>query len=88
MAHARRYFEKALDNDKSRASYVLEQIQKLYTIERKIKERSITKETIKRYREICAKPILEALHGYSGLNCPLLRILIYRNKIVCRSGGY
>ena len=62
MAHARRYFEKALDNDKSRASYVLEQIQKLYTIERKIKERSITKETIKRYREICAKPILEALH--------------------------
>lgn len=27
MAHARRYFEKALDNDKSRASYAMQQIQ-------------------------------------------------------------
>ena len=34
-AHARRYFEKALTQDKKRASYVLEEIQKLYAIERK-----------------------------------------------------
>ena len=34
-AHARRYFEKALSQDKKRASYVLEEIQKLYAIERK-----------------------------------------------------
>lgn len=34
-AHARRYFEKALSQDKQRASYVLEEIQKLYAIERK-----------------------------------------------------
>jgi transposase len=34
-AHARRYFEKALIQDKKRASYVLEEIQKLYAIERK-----------------------------------------------------
>ena len=33
-AHARRYFEKALTQDKKRASHVLEEIQKLYTIER------------------------------------------------------
>jgi len=32
MAHARRYFEKALDNDKSRSAYVLKQIQRLYAI--------------------------------------------------------
>ena len=35
-AHARRYFEKALDQDKKRASHVLTEIQKLYAIERKI----------------------------------------------------
>ncbi len=29
MAHARRYFEKALDNDKSRASYVLRNLLQL-----------------------------------------------------------
>jgi len=42
MAHARRYFEKALDNDASRASYVLEQIQRLYAMERKTRERKST----------------------------------------------
>jgi transposase len=39
-AHARRYFEKALTQDKKRASYVLEEIQKLYAIERKTAELS------------------------------------------------
>ena len=34
-AHVRRYFEKALIQDKNRASYALEEIQKLYAIERK-----------------------------------------------------
>ncbi len=34
-AHARRYFEKALIQDKQRASHVLQEIQKLYAIERK-----------------------------------------------------
>jgi transposase len=34
-AHARRYFEKALSQDKKRATYALEEIQKLYAIERK-----------------------------------------------------
>ncbi len=35
MAHARRYFEKAKDNDPKRAEIVLQQFQKLYAIERK-----------------------------------------------------
>lgn len=61
MAHARRYFEKALDNDASRASYVLEQIQKLYAIERKSRERSINSETRLRYRKLYAIPILTTL---------------------------
>jgi transposase len=37
-AHARRYFEKALIEDQKRASYVLQEIQKLYAIERKTTE--------------------------------------------------
>ena len=39
MAHARRYFEKALTNDPKRADHILLIIQKLYAIERKLKER-------------------------------------------------
>ncbi len=38
MAHARRKFEQALDNDKQRAEYVLAQMQKLYATERKARE--------------------------------------------------
>ncbi|MCP4140340.1 MAG: IS66 family transposase, partial [Chloroflexi bacterium] len=35
MAHARRYFEKAKDNDPKRVEIALQQFQKLYAIERK-----------------------------------------------------
>lgn len=38
MAHARRKFEQALDNDKARAEYFLAQMQKLYATERKARE--------------------------------------------------
>ncbi|WP_271769297.1 IS66 family transposase [Aquimarina algiphila] len=61
MAHARRYFEKALDNDASRASYVLEQIQRLYAMERKTRERESNFTLIKRYRELYAIPVLNRL---------------------------
>lgn len=37
-AHARRYFEQALSQDKTRSEHVLVQIQKLYAIERELKE--------------------------------------------------
>ena len=64
MAHARRYFEKALDNDHKRASYALEQIQRLYVIERKIKQRKLDEQTITRYRKYFAKKILDELHKW------------------------
>jgi transposase len=64
MAHARRYFEKALDNDHSRASYALEQIQMLYAIEAKSKDRKLNPDFTKRYRKLYAKPILEQLHKW------------------------
>jgi len=39
-AHARRYFEKALKQDRSRAEYAMEKIQQLYNLEREIVELS------------------------------------------------
>jgi len=64
MAHARRYFEKALDNDPKRADHVLLLIQKLYAIERKLKEDKKTVEEIKDYRIQYALPILNEIEGY------------------------
>jgi transposase len=64
MAHARRYFDKAKDNDYKRAEYVLTEIQKLYAIERKAKEHQISTDTLKRYRNIYARPILNDLEQW------------------------
>jgi transposase len=64
MAHARRYFEKALTNDPKRADHILLIIQQLYKIERKLKEREASIEVIKRYRMLYALPILNELEIY------------------------
>jgi transposase len=41
MAHARRYFKEAEDNDKDRSSYALKVFQEVYEIERQVKDLSI-----------------------------------------------
>ena len=64
MAHARRYFEKALDNDPKRADHVLLLIQKLYRIERKLKEKEVSIEDVKIYRIRYALPILNEIEEY------------------------
>lgn len=61
MAHARRMFHEALDNDKERAQHALEQIQKLYTIERICKEQGLNFAEITDVRQQQSLPILEAL---------------------------
>jgi transposase len=61
MAHARRYFEKALDNDKTRAGYAMEMFQKVYAIERKAKQDNPTPERRKELRLDEALPILNEL---------------------------
>jgi transposase len=58
-AHARRYFEKALTQDKKRASHVLEEIQKLYAIERKIADLTAQERHAVRLEE--ALPIINEL---------------------------
>ena len=61
MAHARRMFHDALDNDKERAQHALEQIQKLYTIERICKDEGLNFAEITEVRQQKSLPILEAL---------------------------
>lgn len=59
MAHARRYFEKALTYDQVNASHAMEQIQHLYAIERYCKDHKLTHKQRHRYRLDHAQPILE-----------------------------
>jgi transposase len=49
-AHARREFEKALDNDRTRAETALLMIQELYRIERKAREQQLSTDQIKELR--------------------------------------
>ena len=64
MAHARRYFEQALDNDKSVAEYFLNELQKVYEVEREIKEENKTKQEILSLRKEQSRPILFALEKW------------------------
>lgn len=64
MAHARRKFKDALKVDPKRADYVLTQMQRLYKMERKARERGIEPGTLKRYRYLYAKPILDDMESW------------------------
>jgi transposase len=61
MAHARRYFDKALSNDKIRAEEMLGMMQLLYAIERKAKERDVEAIVRERYRRMFALPVLNKM---------------------------
>lgn len=60
MAHARRYFKEAADNDKVRSEYVLHALQEVYQQEREMKELSI--EERQHLREQNIQPKLEQLY--------------------------
>ncbi len=61
MAHARRMFNEALDNDFERASYALNEIQRLYDIERISKEAALSFDELKAVRCMKAAPILKGM---------------------------
>lgn len=46
MAHARRYFEKALDSHRDMAQHVLALLQKVYAVEREIKEQNLSESEV------------------------------------------
>ncbi|MDQ6609009.1 MAG: IS66 family transposase [Bacteroidota bacterium] len=61
MAHARRMFHDALDNDQARASYALEQMGHLYTIERICREQQLNDAETAEVRRQKSVPILDKL---------------------------
>jgi transposase len=61
MAHARRKFEHAKDNDSERATWAMSMIQKLYDIERLAREESLLPEEITQLRLEQAKPVLDEM---------------------------
>ncbi len=63
-AHARRYFDKALSNDKDRASIVLKQIQILYAIEALAREANMTNEQRHELRLEKSLPIINEIGSY------------------------
>jgi transposase len=62
MAHARRYFVEAEDNDKERSVYALKGFQDIYDQERAMKDVSIEERT--KLRQEVIAPRLEALHEW------------------------
>lgn len=60
-AHARREFEKSLDNDKARAEKALLLIQKLYAVERQAKQENFSPEQIKELRLAESLPVINEL---------------------------
>ena len=64
LAHARRYFEKALDSDAERAGYALSEIQKLYAIERHARQADLSDHQRYALRQEEAVSLLENLHTW------------------------
>jgi len=64
MAHARRKFNDALNNDEARASYAMKQIQQLYAIERNCKEQQYNFAKIRDVRQRDAVPVLKELGSW------------------------
>lgn len=72
MARARRYAEKSLDYDKERAEHFLSEVQKLYAIERHIRENNFTDEHTLAERQQNAKPFLASLGAWLNENYKLV----------------
>ncbi len=67
-AHARRYFEKALDEDQQRAAHIMELIQNLYDVERHARQSHFTPEQRLEVRQKEALPVLQQIKQYLEQN--------------------
>jgi transposase len=72
MAHARRKFVEALQNDKAKAEHALNMFQQLYSIERRIKDEALTDDPPKaqQLRQEEAIPILKTLKEWMTAEYP------------------
>jgi transposase len=72
MAHARRKFHEALQNDQPRAEYALALFQQLYAIERTIKDKALPGDAIVQLRQQEALPVLQTLKDWMTKEYPKL----------------
>jgi len=70
MAHARRKFEQALENDPERAEYALKKIQALYSIERNTREQELSFNERKKLRHKESLPLLSELESWMKNQLP------------------
>lgn len=68
MAHVRRYFEKALDNDRKRAEWMLGKMQYLYILEKDLRENHIPPEHVQDLRQRKAIPVLDEMKEWLDEN--------------------
>lgn len=64
MAHARRMFNEAMDNDEARASHAMQEIQKLYAIERRCRDTLLSADEIREVRQRESVPVLTQLGSW------------------------
>lgn len=64
FAHARRYFEKALSNDKKRAAWMMKRIQYLYMVERRAKEMGLSHEERYEFRKRHSSRVLQQMREW------------------------
>jgi transposase len=70
IAHARRKFEQAKENDLSRAEYVLERMRELYMIEREAKEKGLSFDQREELRAEKSLPVLQELEKWMKEQLP------------------
>lgn len=68
MAHARRYFDKAKDNDPQRAEKALKMFQNLYAIESIAREEKLQPDQIRILRQEKAVPVLQEMEAWLKKN--------------------
>jgi len=72
MAHARRKFHEAWQNDQPRAEYALSLFQQLYAIERRIKEQALVGDAVVQLRQQEALPVLQTLKTWMQTEYPAI----------------
>lgn len=85
MAHARRYFEKAIDTDKDRASHFLKEVQQLYAVERRCREQQLPPDDVLRLRQEISVPVLTRLKEWLIENYQAIQI---KSSPIAKAIGY
>src|SRR5690606_30925006 len=83
MAHARRYFKEAADNDQARSAHALQAFQDIYEIERQIKDLPVA-ERKKLRRKL---PVNYTLRGKRSLNLLTEKVGIRLSTSLSHSNG-